>query len=572
MSKASREEFICAIKSHISNGARSNGAETLVLGVDVWADSFEIVIRHTLVVSAVHKTHIGLIKPGDRDFSSQTLSRCENEIRQRVTNALSDKRVLSLIANDAKSRPYGYMAQTPDRAALGGKVLHPYYCSHCQGHASVACNHCGGGGSQLCISCSCTGLTTCTVCYGQGFRIDSRWVENGRTVEKHVPCGCNHGRVKCGQCNGTGEIICSSCYGRGVVTCPTCDGHGKLTTVTTLMVTTEPSYIGYFSKDATETVWPSIKKIGCENIENYGFLPVFIDSEISTTKPHTDLRYRCETLFCTADVEISGRNTHWLLAGTPPHVIDDGGALESLLKDDLDRLISLPKSLVVFNPWFYRRAKSVVTSVMSSGLNSEIIERSYLGENSGRIYDSISRRASQDYIETLLKSLRLVLVIARFWSTVKWTISVSILSIAFVFFYVCLADFFDPTYSHEGIKEVRTNIDDRFLNSDAGELRYFMFPKPREERPQLPITLASCIALIWWAISRWSSSRWIDSSGGQNLKKWARSNKLLVGKFSCLLMFILSAICSNQFYDRFPIWRDLDGRLYGVLPIYPSAN
>ena len=117
-------------------------------------------------------------------------------------------------------------------------------CNECEGEGEIPCPECEGHNFVDCISCDSKG--NCSYCEGVGktlFGIDEEGKEDWDDCDfcasagvcedcgggGEIPCEvCDAGekKIRCENCDGSGEIACDECDGEGDIECVACGGEG----------------------------------------------------------------------------------------------------------------------------------------------------------------------------------------------------------------------------------------------------------------------------------------------------------------------------------------------------------
>jgi hypothetical protein len=68
------------------------------------------------------------------------------------------------------------------------------------------------------------------------------------------------------------------------------------------------------------------------------------------------------------------------------------------------------------------------------------------------------------------------------------------------------------------------------------------------------------------------SHRWIKHAGGKQLLAWAHQKGFLIGKWTALATIAATATVAANFFERWPIWMDKDGKLYGAVATFQQPQ
>lgn len=520
---------------------------------------FRIRLRHSLEVISDAKDYQGVLTPGADDFSSADWTWYQQQVQEQAQAELEREETLNDLVATVKVQPYAAISTRTCVRTHPRRLFHTYTCGECHGSGHVTCHGCRGSGTVACSGCGGSGHTSCSSCGGSGRVHETHQVRDYtghyRTETRHRPCyRCSGGHVTCHGCGGSGRNTCRTCGGSGQVTCGTCGGHGYLTRITSTSTYTQPEFHGFYPEGTPDYVHDSLCKAGFSNLEQYGAV-VFDAVDITREHARVDFQYRSAINFCEMSLDVAGHQSTWILYGEPPRIYDAGGTLEALLKDDFKRLDALGTGWSRLLPWFHRHARRTVAPFMESEVHQEIVGADHLGLAPDVIVERVNRALSADYIERSLIRLRQVVQAAGRWSSLKWSIGIAIASIPFTILGVSLMEHAKP---HAML---------------VTQKHLILFPWV--SGPQIYWSIALLTVPFSGAgllFARWISHRWVKRAGGKQLVAWARQKGLLIGKWTALATIVAAATVAANFFEKWPIWMDKDGKLYGSVAMFQQPK
>lgn len=540
---------------YIKRSTRFGSTDLNVLGDIPETRRFRIRLRHSLEVISDAQDYQGILKPGAEDFSSADWNWYKQQVQEQAQAELGREKTLNDLVATVKAQPYASLSTRTCVRTHPRRLFHTYTCGGCHGSGRVICHCCGGSGSVTCSGCGGSGRVSCTSCGGSGSVHETHQVRDYsghyRTETRYRSCySCSGGRVSCYRCGGSGRNTCQACSGSGHLTCGTCGGHGYLTRITSTSTYTQPEFHGFYPEETPDYVHDALCKAGFSKLEQYGSIE-FEAVDIIREHVRADFKYRSAINFCELSLDVAGHQSTWILYGEPPRIYDAGGTLEALLKEDFRRLDALGRGWLRLLPWFHRHARRAVGSFMESEVHQEIVNADHQGLAPSVILERVNRSLSVNYIERSLTRLRQVVQIAGRWSSLKWSIGIAIASIPFAILGVVVME---HTKAHTML---------------ATQEYLVLFPWV--SGPQTPWAIALLtmpFSVAGWLFAKWMSHRWVKHAGGKQLVSWARQKGLLIGKWTALTTVAITAIVAANFFERWPVWMDKNGKLYGVVATF----
>jgi hypothetical protein len=550
---------LAAADDYIERSTRFGAADLKVLENTPETRRFRIRLRHSLEVISEAKDYQGVLKPGDNDFSSADWDWYQKQVQMQAQAELGREETLNDLVATVKAQPYASISARTAIRTHPRRLFHTYTCGDCHGSGHVTCHGCGGSGAVTCSGCGGGGRVSCTSCYGSGSVQETHQVRDYtghyRTETRHRPCyRCSGGRVTCSGCGGTGRNTCRTCGGSGHLTCGTCGGHGYLTRITSTSTYTQPEFHGFYPEGTPDYVHDALCKAGFSNLQQYGTIE-FEAADVTREHSRADFKYQSTINFCELLLEVAGHQSTWILYGEPPRIYDAGGILEVLLKDDFQRLDALGAGWSCLLPWFHRHARRAVAPFMESEVHQEVVDADHQGLAPGVIVEKVNRSVSADYIERSLTRLRQIVQVVGRWSSLKWSIGIAVASIPFTIFGIVLIEHAKP----------HTML--------ATQEHMVLFPWA--SGPQTPWTIALLtvpFSVTGWLFAKRMSHRWIKHAGGKQLLAWAHQKGFLIGKWTALATIAATATVAANFFERWPIWMDKDGKLYGAVATFQQPQ
>lgn len=540
---------------YIERSTRFGAADLKVLNVLPNARNFKIKIRYSLKVISEAKDHKGVIKPGANDFLIADWGHYQDQVKKQAEVELARKETLEDLVSTVKAQRYAAISEKLFLRSHPRSLFHTYKCGTCQGVGQVSCSGCAGLGVVFCGNCAGRGQVTCSSCHGSRSVYEHVQVRNHagqyRMERQHRHCfSCSGGKVTCSGCGGSGRITCKTCSGSGKLTCETCAGQGYLTRITSTNTYTLPEFTGIYPPATPNYVHEALNMAGFSNLERYGVIH-FENVDVFHEHVSADFIYGSIINFCELSLKIADSQSALVLYGSPPQIHDAGGILEPLLKNDFDRLIALGTGWSYMLPWFHRRARSVVAPFMESEIHQEILNADSQGLALSMVVEKVKRSLSEGYIEMSLIRLRKTVQTVVDWSSLKWTIGIALSSIPLI---VSAISFMERSESHTMLA-----MQDRLVIFPVGGVT---------EVPWNIVAFTIPLSLSGWLVAKLVSKRWINGVGGKPLVDWASKKGLLIGKWMAGATIIASAVTATSFFNKWPIWMDREGRLYGTLAIF----
>lgn len=323
-----------------------------------------------------------------------------------------------------------------------------------------------------------------------------------------------------------------------------------MTRITSTSTYTQPEFHGFYPEGTPDYVHDALCKAGFSNLEQYGAIE-FEAVDVTREHAQANFKYRSAINFCELSLDVAGHQSTWILYGEPPRIYDAGGTLDALLKDDFQRLDALGAGWSCLLPWFPRHARRAVAPFMESEVHQEIVDADHQGLAPNVIVEKLNRSLSTDYIERSLIRLRQVVQVAGRWSSLKWSIGIAIASIPFTILSVAMMEHAKP----------HTML--------VTQEHLVLFPWISGSQTSWTIALLTVpFSVAGWFCAKWMSHQWIKRSGGKQLVAWARQKGLLIGKWTALATIVTTATVAANFFERWPIWVDKNGKLYGVVATF----
>lgn len=546
---------LAVANDYIERSTRFGATDLKVLGASPETHRFQIRLRHSLEVISDAKDYYGTLKPGDDDFYSADWNRYQQEVQKQAQAELGREETLNELIVAVKAQPYASISTRTCVRTHGRRLFHPYACSKCHGSGHVTCYNCGGSGTERCSRCSGSGHTSCTSCGGRGNVQETQQVRD-YTGHYHLetryrPCySCSGGRVTCHSCRGSGKTTCLTCSGSGKIICGTCVGHGHLTRITATNTYTLPEFHGFYTEGTPDYVHNALCKAGFANLEQYGTIE-FEAIDITREHAQADFIFRGAINFCELSLDLAGHQSTWIMYGEPPRIYDTGGTVEAILQEDFKRLDALEPGWSHLHPGFHRRARQVVASFMESEIHQEIIDADHQGFAPAAIVEKVNRSLSAEYIERSLTRLRQILQSAGSWWSLKCSLGVAVASIPFAILGVTLMELTKPHTM------LATQEHLRLFPWITGPLT-----------PWVTALLTVPFSVAGWLLTKWISHRWVKRTGGERLVSWAGQKGLLIGKRTAWIAIAATATVAANFFEKWPIWMDKDGKIYGAVAIF----
>ncbi len=192
---------------------------------------------------------------------------------------------------------------------------------------------------------------------------------------------------------------------------------------------------------------------------------------------------------------------------------------------------------------------------MESEVHQEIVDADHQGLAPSVIVEKVNRSLSAEYIERSLTRLRQTIQAAGRWSSLKWTVGIAAASIPLTVFSVALMEHAKP----------------HTMLTTQDHLVLF----PWVSGPQTPWAIALItvpLSFAGWLIAKWMSRRWIKHAGGKQLVAWAHRKGLLIGKWTAIATIAATVTAAANFFGKWPVWMDRDGRLYGAVAMFQQPQ
>jgi hypothetical protein len=422
------------------------------------------------------------------------------------------------------------------------RLLYTYGCGNCRAAGRVRCRNCHGGGHIPCSSCGARGTQLCFSCQGSGTVPVRDYSHGGARTERCL--SCYGARVyTCTSCRGTGRRDCGSCGGGGMTTCDHCQGHSVITRVTQTNTYASPRFDATYSPDSPEYVERVLISTGLACVGQFGRVRL-VATSVADSGHAGVAEYDAAVAFCELCVELNHRPSHWIFFGEPARMFDAGRSIQVLVEADSANMDALMQGRHRFAPSFPRRARGVVESFMQSEIHHAIVKADHepLPPDATQFHGAVS----EDYIEQSLERLHRVIRIALIWMRVRWIsgLAASSLFITLILF---------PILDGETVFEM-----------DAGADRFWLVPQNDAFAIAL-FTLPMTLTGSWIAIL--SSRKWLKKAGGADLLGWARRKTLVPGWRTAAAAALAGFLAVGGFYWTWPLWIDVQGRAYGVVPI-----
>lgn len=544
--------------AYLEQSTRFDVKDVRILQAQPVRRAFSIRIRHELEVVAEANDHHGRHPPGNGDTATADWAWYQEQVNEQTRAEFKRGATLDDLIATVNSRPYAAISERTHIRTHPRRFFHTYTCKGCSGAGKVACHTCSGSGRVSCGRCHGSGRTSCTTCHGSGTIQQHRTVRdyNGYTrseTQTRTCSSCSGGRVRCSSCGGSGKQRCGTCGGTGQLTCSGCSGHGCLTKITATHTYTRPRFSGHYPEGTPDYVHEALCKVGFATLAQHGDITlngVVEDRDRSAV----EFVYDCVMPFCELDVEVMGVRSHWVLFGKTPQIFDAGGALEALLKSDIEQLHAMAHSRKRWLPWFHAAARKAVTPFLASELNQEIVKADTAGLTTEQILERVNRSVSVTYIRDTLQDLQKSVTIAAWWSRLKWTLAFALLSLP--------AAVLGSAWLHR----------DRPLDVFTSAPQLFMY-SPGPSGIQWTMGLLTIpFTLFGWFFARWMSRRWLKKSGGKIAVAWADRRGLLMGKWTAITVIATAVGASGAVFNRWPLWIDMNGKAYGKLALFPPPQ
>lgn len=608
--------YIESCKSKVTGyleGATRFGGQNLSFTREV-SDLVEVQVSvtHSLATAVSTEESVGAHQPAGQDlgFNSSFDYNSGVEAARRAELAKPDN--LSLLERQLPSISYTQASEALSLRKHSRRLFHTYKCQSCVGKGAHECKACSGKGKEGCPECRAHGAHECDKCGGKGKTKCTSCGGSGKgkcpkchgsktmpNPERHddfyasntIPCdycgGSGHircrkctglfsfrsGKVKCKSCKGKGEHTCKTCKGKKQITCHTCDGHGShqchdcegqghFTSISEVQLISEPRRSLSFPASVPDEWREALDAVSADDLGRLGevkHLGTDLDREAGTAT----LRFSIQIPVCELESNLNDEASTWLLMGEAPEIKQGGVALETLLSGDLAKLTSLADS----NPYsvaYKSRAEPVLKLVLESEINQQLVDNLLLPQASGqapneldfdydRLTKSVGTVVSANYVSAMVYSLWKVCEGAAVSAVVRAGLMAAVLAPLILFMIVA------------GFVQVFG------LDVDPGATKLVVFYAGG--------AFQTGVALAVGALTAWGAAnaalmlhgRWLKQVVGA--KRWPilreayDVNLALAAK---VLVMALSAASTWAVYRVFPLWIDLDGKYYGIIPSMAS--
>jgi hypothetical protein len=459
-------------------------------------------------------------------------------------------------------------------------------CPDCGARGAQDCTKCGGNGKLKCSSCSGSGKTKCPKCHGSRTRPnpdrhDDFYASNTLACDYcggsgHLRCrkctglfSFRSGKIKCRACKGKGSLACKPCKGKKQITCRTCSGQGShpchdcegkgcFTSISQVALVTVPVAKLSFPGAAAEAWREVIEAVPPADLGRLGELR-YIGTEIDREGGAATLRYSIRIPVCELESQLNGESSTWLLVGDNPEIKKGGFALETLLAEDLNKLASL-SDLSPYSISYKTRAAAVLKITLESELNQQLVDNLNPAQSEegsdveldfdyGRLAKSVDGVVSENYVATLVYSIWQVCEGAVISSVMRAGLLAAALAPILMFMLV------------SGFVQVFG------LEVEDGADRLVVFSTADGIQMWVGLTVG---ALTAWGLANLAITLhggWLKRIAGKQRTLILREANNAVGVLVAKIgVAVLAAASTWAMYRVFPLWLDLNGQYYGLIP------
>lgn len=442
------------------------------------------------------------------------------------------------------SQPYGAMKKETVIYSHPERLCLTESCIQCHGRGQVNCSRCHG-----------SGRVTCTTCGGSAQVLDQRTYYDNYTKQNRVESyyrtctSCSGGRVRCGDCSGSGNQRCSPCA-----------GTGHTTRISRLQSVAMPDYrLIYFRQDIQTFIKDGLYKAGITELEKFGTVEL-ADAKIDETSRSVNFLFNAVTPFARFDSplpqeQVAEQSIHWIVYGKNPQILDAGHVIELMLKSDLNNLVYRSTAGKLLNPLVATLSRKTVSTFMESEAHQDMLDANRAGKSGEALREALNRGVTTTYIDEALTSLKSVMNAIQSWSVVKWTLFSVLIAWLLMPFYTAYTYIWltEKATGHVFLTPIVTLDNQQNLVTTLNRLA-------RQCGPFIAIAaiLLPLIGYLW----RWA---WVRCRMGKHLAEWAVEKKIL--RHQWFVSFLMTAVLTTLLLLFFPIWATKDGSLFGLYSI-----